>query len=224
MAVNWLLVLSPAAIFISMVILAVVCLRCRTKVSIRQAHSDGSSEFRVVHPSQLTLDPCNMTPSNLLSSYSPSDDPAAQRRHRSFTLTETESNPSYENPADGSDSIHGDSDADTGYIHVLPGDEPLPTNQSRASTPSSDVRHGYENVPQDDMTPSDPSSVRQSPTRLPADGEEDKVYVNVDPKHFPGAAESSSSSDTDDEDDDVGNYVNVHDGVWTDPPSTILRL
>ncbi|XP_039679638.1 uncharacterized protein LOC120573839 isoform X2 [Perca fluviatilis] len=170
MAASWLIWVLAVAIFVSMVLLAVVCLHCRNKgplVSIRQASEDymPSNQFRVIHPSHTNTDLSSIHPSsNLLSPFSSSAHPGTQRRFPSITPTETESNPSYENPADGPDYINAESDAeDPGYIIVLPeGETPL-TNQSRASTPSSDVLHDYENVPEKS---------------------EDRDYLNVEPLHF----------------------------------------
>nr|XP_046271658.1 uncharacterized protein LOC124073459 isoform X2 [Scatophagus argus] len=194
MADLWFLVLMVVAVFVCMAVLAVACLQCRNKgplVSIRQANtSEESSEFRVIHPTQSTIERNPIHPqTGLLSPYPPSADPLTQRRHPSFTPTETESNPSYENPPDGSNYVSGDSDAeDAGYIIVLPeGEAPL-TNHSRASTPSSDVRHDYENVPEK---------------------KEDREYLNVDPmKTSPSQTDSESESE-----DDEGNYVNVNNGT-----------
>ncbi|TKS91224.1 hypothetical protein D9C73_026578 [Collichthys lucidus] len=130
-----------------------------------------------------------------------------------------DSNPSYENPV----VVESDND-DPGYIIVLPEGATPVTNQSRASTPSSDVLHDYENVPE-----------KKSDSR----GE----YLNVENFHselfsghvifFSGeawspslsrplfgcesSAQSKSSDDDDDDDDDdgdsdsEGNYVNVNE-------------
>ncbi|XP_070837626.1 linker for activation of T-cells family member 1-like [Chaetodon trifascialis] len=112
--------------------------------------------------------------------------------------------------------VNSESDAeDPGYIIVLPEGE---TNQSRASTPSSDVLHDYENVPEK----KDAAPASHSPTLQSADGEEDdREYLNVDPLHFQrstpeSSAQSDSDDDEDDDDDDEGNYVNVHEGTQTD--------
>ncbi|XP_041813843.1 uncharacterized protein LOC121621438 isoform X1 [Chelmon rostratus] len=225
MAVSWLLLVMAGAVFVSMVLLAVVCLHCRNKgplVYIRQANpSEESTEFRVIHPSQPTIDRNSIHPSsNQLSPFSLSADPGTQRRHRSFTPTETDSNPSYENPADGPDYVNSESDAeDPGYIIVLPeGETPL-TNQSRASTPSSDVLHDYENVPEKkDAAPANPASVFNSPNLQSAEEEEeeDREYLNVDPLHFQRSSSELSAQSDSDSDDDEGNYVNVHDGTQTD--------
>ncbi|KAK9534485.1 hypothetical protein VZT92_006927 [Zoarces viviparus] len=213
MAVPWLLWVMPAAVFVSMILLAVVCLKCRNNgplVSIRQANASEdympSTQFRVIHPSQPNtgLNSVHLS-TNLLSPYLPSADPGAQRRQRSFTPTETESNPSYENAADGSDYINTESDAeDPGYIMVIPEGDTPQTNQSRASTPSSDVLHDYENVPEK---------------------KEDKDYLNVEPMEpmerstLDLSAQSDTEDDEDDsDDDDEGNYVNIHDGTQTDGP------
>ncbi|XP_044037483.1 uncharacterized protein LOC122869026 [Siniperca chuatsi] len=201
MDASWLLWVLAAAVLVSMVLLAVVCLHCMNKgplASIRQASEDylPSTEFRVIHPSQPTNDQNSIHPSsNLLSPFSLSA--GTQRRHRSVTPTETESNPSYENPAEGPDYVNADSDAeDPPYVTVLPDGEAPLTNQSRASTPSSDIRHDYENVPEK---------------------KEDREYLNVDPLHFQiSTPELTDPSDSDDDDDDEGNYVNVQEGTQTD--------
>ncbi|XP_020501337.2 uncharacterized protein [Labrus bergylta] len=203
---SWLFLIMAAAIFVSMVLLAFVCLDCRINgppVSISQGNASDeympSTNFRVIHPYQPSIDTNSIHPSsNLLSPFSPSTDPGTQRRHRSFTPTDIQSNPSYENPVGGPDYINTESDQeDPGYIIVLPeGETPL-TNLSRASTPSSDVLHDYENVPEK---------------------KEDRDYLNVELLLLQRStsdlsAQSSSSSDNDDEDDDdddddEGNYVN----------------
>ncbi|XP_073350527.1 uncharacterized protein [Pagrus major] len=212
MAVTWLLIVMAAAIFVSMVLLAVVCLRCRNDgplVSIRQT-SEESTGFIVIHPAQPTINRNSIHPSsNLLSPFSASVDAGTQRKHRSFT-TDTESNPSYENPADGPDYINESDGDESGYIVVLPeGEAPL-TNQSRASTPSSDILHDYENVPKkEDAAPANKLSVSPSPTRLSEDGEdEDREYLNVEPLHF-----QKPSSESDSDSDDEANYVNVNEGI-----------
>ncbi|KAK5855752.1 hypothetical protein PBY51_007396 [Eleginops maclovinus] len=221
----WFVWVLPAAILVSVVLLTLVCLHCRNKgplMSIRQANASEeyipSTEFRVIHPSQQNSDvnPFHL-PSNMLSPFSTLSDPGTQRRQRSCTPADTESNPSYENPIDGPDYINTESDAeDPGYIIVLPeGDTPV-TNQSRASTPSSDVLHDYENVP----------------TK-----KEDRDYLNVEPLHYQTrstpdlSVQSDSTTDGDDNhhvdkeneddeetdsDDDEGNYVNVHEVTLTD--------
>ncbi|XP_054463495.1 uncharacterized protein LOC129098513 isoform X2 [Anoplopoma fimbria] len=216
MADSWFFWVLAAAIFVSMVLLAVVCLNCRDNgplVSIRQVNDSEdympSTHFRVIHPSSTDTDlnPIHR-PSNHLSPYLPSVDGGTQRRHRSFTPTETESNPSYENPPDGADYINTESDGDDpGYIIVLPEGVTPQTNQSRASTPSSDVLHDYENVPEKKVLVSS----------------EDKDYLNVEPLHFqrstPDLSAQSDSDDDDsddDDDDDEANYVNIHEGPQTD--------
>ncbi|XP_040013562.1 uncharacterized protein LOC120806409 isoform X3 [Xiphias gladius] len=148
-----------------------------------------STEFRVIHPLQPAgdLNSIRSAP-HLLSPHrvvSPSADPGTQRRHRSFTPTET--GPEYVNP----DPNLPDSDIeDPGYITVIPDVEaPTPSSESRASTPSSDVRHDYVNL------------------------EEERDYLNVDPllsqKSKPELLPQSDTDDDDDDDDDYeGNYVN----------------
>uniref|UniRef100_UPI0037E8C345 linker for activation of T-cells family member 1 n=1 Tax=Semicossyphus pulcher TaxID=241346 RepID=UPI0037E8C345 len=196
MGSSWLVLVMVAAIFVSMVLLAVVCLDCRVKgppVSISQANASdeyiSSTNFRVIHSSQPNMDLNSIhSPSNLLSPFSSSSDPGTQRRHRPVTPSETESNPSYENPADGPDYVNDESDTeDPGYIIVLPGGDAPLTNLSRASTPSSDVRHDYENVPEK---------------------KEERDYLNVELLHFEGSTPDLSAQSDSDDDDDEGNYVN----------------
>ncbi|KAM8844660.1 uncharacterized protein AB9W97_000141 isoform 3-T3 [Spinachia spinachia] len=164
----WVLVV---AVVVSTVVLAVVCLRCRRSpqgetpsqwlmnqsyflklkslVSSRQFASAKPQPQRTTCPQtnpDLNSEPL---PSHLLSPYFPSSDLQNHRREQSLTATETESNPSYENPPDGADYINAESDADEpGYIMVLPEEHIVGTNDSRGSTPSSDIQHDYENVPE----------------------------------------------------------------------------
>nr|XP_020468869.1 uncharacterized protein LOC109967555 isoform X2 [Monopterus albus] len=152
MDVSWFILMVLAAIFVSTILLAVVCLDCRNKsvlVYVSQTHASEeyipSSEFSVIRPSQTATDQNSFTASsNNLSHLSPLAVPGTQRRPRSVTPIETGSIPSYENQAGPQPA---DSDAeDAGYILVLPDDEAPPTtNQSRASTPSSD-RNDYVNL------------------------------------------------------------------------------
>ncbi|XP_029015420.1 uncharacterized protein LOC114860760 [Betta splendens] len=213
MDASWFLLVVSAALLVSMVLLVIMCLDCRRKgplVSIRE--TDPSDEYinppPITHPFgvQLTTDLRSIrSPSSLLSPLS-SADAGSHWLHRSVTPTETESNPSYENPVQDGPV---DSDVeDPGYIIVLPNEDVSPSNnQSRASTPSLD-QHDYENVPEQ---------------KVPCpDSEEDRDYLNVVPLHFQNSAqsfktlqkdeESLSQSNTDDEDDesddDGGNYVN----------------
>ncbi|KAE8282706.1 hypothetical protein D5F01_LYC18095 [Larimichthys crocea] len=207
MAIPWLLVVMAAAVFVSMVLLVAVCLNCRDKgplVSIRQTNaSEEPSGFRVIHPTQPINDRNSIHPAaHLLSPFSD----AGTQRHSTYTATETDSNPSYENPV----VVESDND-DPGYIIVLPEGATPVTNQSRASTPSSDVLHDYENVPE-----------KKTDSR----GE----YLNVENFHSEAwspslsrplfgcesSAQSKSSDDDDDDDDDgdsdsEGNYVNVNE-------------
>ncbi|XP_034567569.1 uncharacterized protein LOC117832513 [Notolabrus celidotus] len=204
MGSSWLVLIMVAAIFISMVLLAVVCLDCRMKgppVSISQAAASDeympSTNFRVIHPSQPSIG--HIPPSNWLS---PSSSlVGTQGRQPSFTATETESNPSYENPADGPDYINESDQDDPGYIIVLPDGETPLTNQSRASTPSSDVQHDYENI-------------QKSP-------KDDRDYLNVEPPHPQRSTSDlsvlSSSSSSSSSSDDEGNYVNQPPMLHSEP-------
>ncbi|XP_062264274.1 protein timeless-like isoform X4 [Platichthys flesus] len=215
----WFLVVLSAALSVSLVVLTLACVNCwrrRPLVSIRQTHASEdytpSTEFRVrvIHPMQPSSDlnsirsaPHLLSPPRVLSS---SD--GTQRSHRSFTPTETDSNPSYENPADGPDYVNPDpnlpdSDVeDPGYIIVIPGCEALASsNQSRASSPSSDVRHDYVNLGEEEAE--EEEEEEEEP--------EEPDYLNVDLQlSQKAAAESSGHSDSDsDSDEDVeGNYVN----------------
>ncbi|XP_026217032.1 linker for activation of T-cells family member 1-like [Anabas testudineus] len=200
MDVSWFVLVVSAAVFVSIVLLAVVCLDCRKEgplVSIRE--TSPSDEYinppLVNHPFHLAPDPRSArSPSTLTPA-----EPGSHWRHRSVTPTETESNPSYENPVlDGPDN-----DTEEPYVIVIPDDGGCAlTNQSRASTPSID-QHDYENVPEQKVP-------------MCADAEEDRDYLNVEPLHFhqllahSNTDEDSSDEDTDedDTDDDKGNYVN----------------
>ncbi|XP_071321512.1 linker for activation of T-cells family member 1 isoform X2 [Trachinotus anak] len=211
MDASWFLLVLSAAILISMVLLVVVCVDCWNKgplVSISQTNASEeyiqSTEFRVIHPLHPAgdLNSIRSAP-HLLSPHSSSADPRTQRRHRSFTPTETESNPSYENPAEGPDyanpdpNLHDSDVEDPGYIIVIPdGDALAPSNPSRASTPSSDVRNEYVNL-QD----------QKEEEESEEEPEDERDYLNVDPKN-PQNATSESSIQTDTDDDDEGNYVN----------------
>ncbi|KAF3699698.1 hypothetical protein EXN66_Car015385 [Channa argus] len=182
-----------AAFFISIVLLAVVCLDCRRKGPLAYIRETNPSDeyinpptLTVMHPFavQPTTDLRSIrSPSNLLSPVSPSTDSGVHWRHRSATPTETESNPSYENPVqDG--PIDSDVE-DPGYIVVLPDDAASPSvNQSRASTPSLD-QHDYENFPEQAA-------------------KEDRDYQNVELQHF----QNTDDDDDDDDSDDEANYVN----------------
>ncbi|XP_044188295.1 uncharacterized protein LOC122967626 isoform X1 [Thunnus albacares] len=218
MAITWYFLVLVVAIFISLIVLVIVCLDCRNQgplVSIRQASASEiympSNEFRVIHPAQPTTDLSSMrSPPILLSPFPHSSDPGT-RRYPSITPTETESNPSYENSPDGPDYVNPESYTDTDYIIVLPDGEAPLTNQSRASTPSSDTQHDYENI----------------------NKEEDRDYLNVEPLHnlvvrhasneskrtsmsIAEYAEESAQSDSDDDDDD-GNYVNQPPMIHSQP-------
>ncbi|XP_035035654.1 uncharacterized protein LOC118122864 isoform X2 [Hippoglossus stenolepis] len=216
MTPSWFLVVLSAALSVCFVVLTLACVNCwrrRPLVSIRQTHASEdympSTEFRVrvIHPMQPSSDlnsirsaPHLLSPPRVLSS---SD--GTQRSHRSFN-TETGSNPSYENPEDGPDYVNPDpnlpdSDVeDPGYIIVIPGGEALASsNQSRASTPSSDVRHDYVNLGEE----------QEQDEEQEEEPEEEQDYLNVDPQlSQKAAAESSVHSDTDTDDDVEGNYVN----------------
>ncbi|XP_047427359.1 uncharacterized protein LOC124997592 isoform X2 [Mugil cephalus] len=208
---TWLVVLVSAGVLLALVLLVVACLDCRNKgpmVSIRQGSASEeyieSTEFRVIHPSHPAFGLSIHSPSNALSTLRNSPDPG----RRPYTPTETESNPSYENPVNGPESLDN---PEGDYIIVLA------DNQNRPSTPCSDTLHDYENL---EGTP-------DSKCSTPASEEEnDHDYQNVNPsisklricpaEYFPRGPtpESSPAGDTTDEDDDdddyddSGNYVN----------------
>ncbi|XP_075998855.1 uncharacterized protein LOC142992355 [Genypterus blacodes] len=184
-------VVTAAIIFVSLIMLAGVCLHCRNKgplVSIRQGHASEeyiqSPGFRLAHTYQQAPDMLSNNPSSL-SPFSPLVDLS----RRSFTPTENESNPSYENPPDGSDRQDQEIISNSSYISVLP-DSPkveVPLSISRQdSTSSSDDEGKYENVPKSN-------------------------YLNVELIHSlgPAARESERESDSSSSSsDDEGNYVN----------------
>ncbi|CAI5676536.1 pollen-specific leucine-rich repeat extensin-like protein 2 isoform X4 [Oreochromis niloticus] len=169
---SWFLLLVSAAVFVSIVLLAVICLDCRNKGplrSIQQTASEDytSPEFRVIHPAPLSMPTSRSLasgsisvaqptlPPNPIIITTPPPDPhlrppfSTKPEQRPYTPTETESNPSYENPEPEKDV---DDPADN-YIEVLP-DNPeeskgLPADiESRASTPSSD--HNYVNLDEEE--------------------------------------------------------------------------
>ncbi|KAF7648238.1 hypothetical protein LDENG_00160030 [Lucifuga dentata] len=205
--------LQMAAILVCIVVIAAFCLDCRSKgplVSIRQVDASeeyiSSTRFGLIHQYQPSSYLNSINPSSMLS---PSLDPGHQR-HPSFTPTENESNPSYENPADGPEYQQPESDGEDGYIIVLadqPKDEAPPTNESRpstpsrVSTPSSEDDHPYVNV--EEMKHRENTDKRE--------------YLNVELLQNPAAAAAAGKCDSD-EDDDEGNYVNInqqqmHDGT-----------
>uniref|UniRef100_UPI003AAEF448 uncharacterized protein isoform X2 n=1 Tax=Centroberyx gerrardi TaxID=166262 RepID=UPI003AAEF448 len=207
MEVSWFGWFLAGLVLVSLVLLASVCLDCGNKgplVSIRQGHASEeyipSTRFGLIHPYQPSIDANSINrPSTLLSPFSPSLDVAPQRHH-SFTLTENESNPSYENPADGPEYENESDGEEPGYVKVLP-DPPKveirQSSQSLASTHSSvDVEPHYVNV--------DPSIEP-----------DDRDYLNVELPQtaaalkWTGANDKESDDDDDDDDDDEeGNYVN----------------
>ncbi|XP_038151228.1 uncharacterized protein LOC119790014 isoform X2 [Cyprinodon tularosa] len=158
MDASWLTLLIMAAVFIATVLLAVVCLDCGNKSPASISQTDPTEEyvpsgFRVIHPAQSVTNHVPIHSPSSLMPHPNAADRGSERRLRPYTPTETESNPSYENGPDCQDS-----DAeDNGYIKVLP-----ETDQSRASTPSSD-NHNYVNVEEAIIKPepepeSDPES------------------------------------------------------------------
>lgn len=107
-----------------------------------------------------------------------------------YPPSETESNPSYENP--GPESLESDADdAASGYIIVIPEGQAPVTNQSGTSTPSS---------AQDDQN--DPDYVNIEREIL-------TDYLNVDPMNSQRPISATTvTTDSDSDDDETGPYVN----------------
>ncbi|XP_013888154.1 linker for activation of T-cells family member 1 [Austrofundulus limnaeus] len=203
MDVSWLTVVLSTVVFISTVLLTVVCLDCRNKSPLASISQTTASEehiqtsgFIVIHSSQPHPDQNSMhSPSILLPPHPNSEDRRSDRRLRPYTPTETESNPSYENPVPGTD-VDNDPE-DNGYIIVIPEPDPVPDNPSRASTPSSDMStdHQYVNIGETELKPE-------------TDSESESNYLNVEDMHHQRSTPDLSSRSEDDDDDDEGNYVN----------------
>ncbi|XP_005948076.1 uncharacterized protein LOC102306904 isoform X6 [Haplochromis burtoni] len=180
---SWFLLLVSAAVFVSIVLLAVICLDCRNKGPLRSIQQTASEEytspeFRVIHAAPLSMPTSRSLASGSISVAQPTLPPnpviittpppdphlrlpfSTKPEHRPYTPTETESNPSYENPEPEKDVDDHDN-----YIEVLP-DNPeeskgVPADiESRASTPSSD--HNYVNLDEEE--------------------DDDEPYENVAPK------------------------------------------
>ncbi|XP_067089916.1 linker for activation of T-cells family member 1 [Osmerus mordax] len=189
------LALLSGALLLSMVLLTGLCLHCRRHSApfiIQPNH--GSEDYtqqtqpmRVIRSYQGTIGTNWATQSSTLS-------PVSEQivRHNSFTPTENESNPSYENPTEAQYQNTVDEDeeyeqaADAPYVDVLP-DPPMiethQSNQSLASTQSSEPP--YVNIER-----------------------EQENYQNVDP-HLGMASRLSCLEDSDeDSDEETGNYVN----------------
>lgn len=202
---EWLLVLLGLSVLMSLVLMSYLCLDCYRgpMVSISQTHTSEdtyipSTQFSLIRPIPSLSDQSYVHPSN--SHLSPLSLVDPQRRAcPSFTPTETESNNSSENP--GGSYVNTESDLDDpGYIIVLPEDGPPPTNQSRASTPSSDSQHDYENI-------------EKAKVILQDDSDD---YLNVEqlPQGLVSGPDlDSSESDSEDE----GNYVNQPGMVHHEP-------
>ncbi|XP_032442409.1 clumping factor B-like isoform X2 [Xiphophorus hellerii] len=203
MDVSWLSLLMMAAAVAASVLLAAVCLDCGNKSPLASISQTAASEeyvpssgFIVVHPfaGQARLD------QNLVHSppiLKPHPIPAGRgsgQPLRPYTPTETESNPSYENPAPETD--FPDSDAEgNGYIEVLPETEP-----SRASTPSLDSAD-YVNLDENKKQALEPEPEPDQDSDSDSDSESDHNYENVK------SANGSPAASTPDEDDE--NYVNL---------------
>ncbi|XP_023154812.2 uncharacterized protein LOC111588597 isoform X2 [Amphiprion ocellaris] len=199
MDITWLCVVLFVAVVIAVVLLVFTCVNCRKKgpmASITQTASDAyvpSPHFRVIHPfvAQPTTDPNSLRPPVSHPSPFPNRaDGGTVWQPSPYHPSETESNPSYENP--GPESLESDADeAGSGYIIVIPeGQDPV-TNRSGASTPSSDVQndHDYVNIAKEASTD----------------------YLNVDSMYNQrptSATTATTDSDDDDDDDETGNYVN----------------
>ncbi|XP_037834791.1 uncharacterized protein LOC108228485 isoform X2 [Kryptolebias marmoratus] len=213
MDVSWLSVLVAVAVFVSIVLLAAVCLNCRNKSPLVSISQTTASEehvphtgFIVIHPSQPHPDHNSIrSPSSLMIPHPNSVDRDSNRRLRPYTPTETESNPSYENPLPGTDF---DSEAeDNGYIKVIPEPDPRPTNPSRGSTHSSDSStdiHQYVNIELD------PDSESESNYLNVDDMDHHECYLNVEDTdhHERSTPDLSSRSEDDDDNNDKDDYVN----------------
>ncbi|XP_063328616.1 uncharacterized protein LOC134626593 isoform X2 [Pelmatolapia mariae] len=106
---SWFLLLVSAAVFVSIVLLAVICLDCRNKGSIQQTASEEytSPEFRVIHPAPLSMPTSRSLasgsisvaqptlPPNPIIITTPPPDPhlrppfSTKPEHRPYTPTET---------------------------------------------------------------------------------------------------------------------------------------
>ncbi|XP_007573955.1 linker for activation of T-cells family member 1-like isoform X2 [Poecilia formosa] len=203
MDVSWLSLLMMVAVFAASVLLAAVCLDCGNKSPLASISQTAASEeyvpsgFIVVHPcaGQARLDQNLVhSPSTLKPHPIPAGRGSGQPL-RPYTPTETESNPSYENPAPGTD--FPDSDAEgNGYIEVIPETEP-----SRASTPSLDSAD-YVNLEDENKKQAlEPEPEEEPDQDSDSDSESDHNYENVK------SANGSPAASTPDEDE---NYVNVN--------------
>ncbi|XP_039887775.1 pollen-specific leucine-rich repeat extensin-like protein 2 isoform X6 [Simochromis diagramma] len=172
---SWFLLLVSAAVFVSIVLLAVICLDCRNKGPLRSIQQTASEEytspeFRVIHAAPLSMPTSRSLASGSISVAQPTLPPnpviittpppdphlrppfSTKPEHRPYTPTETEP----EKDVDDHDN----------YIEVLP-DNPeeskgVPADiESRTSTPSSD--HNYVNLDEED-------------------DDDDEPYENVTPK------------------------------------------
>lgn len=203
MEASWFVLLVSAAILLAMVLLAVVCLNCRKKSPLASISQTAASEeyvpssgFIVIHPCQPRPDQNTICSPSSLMPRSNLADRGSERGLRPYTPTETESNPSYENPVPGTDFPDSDAEENgNGYIEVLPDKEP-----SRASTPD----HNYENVekPLKAELTADPEGEQNSePNSEPdsdSEAESEPNYLNVE--------DLDRASDQDDDDEE--NYVN----------------
>ncbi|XP_051797381.1 uncharacterized protein LOC110966428 isoform X2 [Acanthochromis polyacanthus] len=198
MDVTWLCVALSVAVVIAVVLLVVTCVDCRKKgpmASITQTASEEyvpSPHFRVIHPSQPTTDLNSLRPPVSHPSPFPNRPGETVWQPSPYPPSETESNPSYENP--GPESLESEADeAGSGYIIVIPEGQNPVTNRSGASTPSSDVQNDHDYV-----------NIEISKEAL-------TDYLNVDPLYNQrptSATTATSDSDDDDDDDEIGNYVN----------------
>ncbi|XP_027897184.1 uncharacterized protein LOC114159416 isoform X3 [Xiphophorus couchianus] len=203
MDVSWLSLLMMAAAVVASVLLAAVCLDCGNKSPLASISQTAASEeyvpssgFIVVHPfaGQARLDQNLVHSPPTLKPHSIPAGRGSGQPLRPYTPTETESNPSYENPAPETD--FPDSDAEgNGYIEVLPETEP-----SRASTPSLDSAD-YVNLDENKKQALEPEPEPDQDSDSDSDSESDHNYENVK------SANGSPAASTPDEDDE--NYVNV---------------
>ncbi|XP_023812994.1 A-agglutinin anchorage subunit isoform X2 [Oryzias latipes] len=219
MEVSWLVLLVSAAVFAAIFLLLVTCVDCTNQGPlgerkprlpaatcahiIQRTPSEEDvppSGFIVIHPrTGSTLPAVDVNPAHPSSiALSPYPSSAHPGYRRPTTPTETESNPSYENS--GMPSAQRESDGeDTGYITVLPENDP---GKSRASTPSSDP----------DCSSSSSTDDLHEYVNVESQGSSN--YLNVpSPSNARSTPEPSCPSVSDDDDDN--NYVNqlpINDG------------
>ncbi|CAL8273912.1 unnamed protein product [Lota lota] len=186
---NWLdspaLLVQLLVAAVSLVIMVMLCLRCRAKrplVIHQVAPSDEyvpQTTFRLIHPYQNSTGATSV-PSPLLPQFSP----VVPQRRSSFTPTENESIPSYIIPVEEQDPLQDD------YIEVLEDPAPVEASVETQSVDSGSATEGeadYVNWTKENQD-------------LSEEDAEDMNYINVGPL--------LDSASTDSDDDEEANYVN----------------